>query len=170
MDHNSPFEYRMNIIHTLPFNFLLSDWFFINTRRALKMYNARRVPRPGLRGMLLMRTHACDLHMDWSIILTGKVVFVFHTWLCYNTSLFIIFTHYDQTIIILRRVWIRSINLHLLCSRNATTSIHLHWFLMLVHCTRPCGPRAMDASKPSARALISSHFSHKVNAHLLTYN
>ena len=39
---------------------------------------------------------------------------------------------------------------------------------MLVQCTRPCGPRALDASKFSARALDLSYFTRKVNAHLLT--
>ena len=41
---------------------------------------------------------------------------------------------------------------------------------MLVQCTQPCGPRALDASKFSARALDLSHFTRKVNAHLLTSN
>ena len=33
--------------------------------------------------------------------------------------------------------------------------------LMLVQCTRPCGPRALDASKFSARALDLSYFTRK---------
>ena len=40
---------------------------------------------------------------------------------------------------------------------------------MLAHCTRPCGSRALEASKLRARALDLSHFT-KVNAHLLTSN
>ena len=41
---------------------------------------------------------------------------------------------------------------------------------MLVQCTRPCGPRALDASKFSARPLDLSYSLEKVNAHLLTSN
>ena len=40
---------------------------------------------------------------------------------------------------------------------------------MLVQCTRPYGPRALDASKFSTRALDLSYFTRKINANLLTF-
>ena len=87
------------------------------------------------------------------------VVFVFH----FKTIYLSFFHEYDQTMTAFCRVWVRLINLHLFCSRNETQSMHLRWVLMLVHCTQPCVPQAMDASKPSARAMILSHVSRKVN-------
>ena len=68
------------------------------------------------------------------------------------------------------RVWIRLINLHLLCSWNKTNPMHLpefdacpmHWAL------RASG--IGQASKFSACALDLSYSLEKVNAHLLTSN
>ena len=58
-------------IHTLPLNFLLSDWLLSKYAECIENVHCTPRTAPRLREMLLVRDLAHERHIDWSIFFTG---------------------------------------------------------------------------------------------------
>ena len=86
------------LIHTLQLSFLFSDWFLVNTRSVLKMYNALRVLHPDCTRCFCFVIARVGLSHRLIHFLLGKIVNILHVQWYFKAISFMIFLKHEQMI------------------------------------------------------------------------